>query len=121
MVVSGSARAGTIRTGKETEFGKVSETPRPFILPMSASHYRTFRFPTVANGYPSGYWPYCGGLYDCSRNGKKALLQKGEFLKRDLDLELLTLNLSLASFRSARQATHLAQVDEGDGSSRDLR
>ena len=73
-VVSGSARAGIIRTGKEIEFGKVSETPRPFILPMSASHYRTFGFSTVANGYPSGYWPYCGGLYDCSRNGKKVLL-----------------------------------------------
>ena len=30
-------------------------------------------------------------------------------------------DLSFASFRSARQATHLAQVDEGDGSSGDLR
>ena len=37
------------------------------------------------------------------------------------DLEPPTLNLSFASFRSARQATHLTQVDEGDGSSRDLR
>ncbi len=33
----------------------------------------------------------------------------------------LRTNLFLASFRSARQATHLAQVDEGDGPSRDLR
>ena len=37
-------------------------------------------FQPVANGYPSGYWSYCGGLYDCSRDGKKVLLQKGEFL-----------------------------------------
>jgi hypothetical protein len=63
---------------------------------MSASHYRTSGFPTVANGYPSGYWPYCGGLYvymnDCKRDGKKVLLQKGEFLKRDFDFELPTLN-----------------------------
>ena len=34
---------------------------------------------------------------------------------------LRPLYLFFAFFRSARQATHLAQVDEGDGSSRDLR
>jgi hypothetical protein len=33
----------------------------------------------------------------------------------------LRTNLFLASFPSARQATHLAQVDERDGSPRDLR
>jgi hypothetical protein len=35
--------------------------------------------------------------------------------------ELLTLNLSFASFRSARQATHLTQVNERDGPSGNLR
>ena len=45
---------------------------------------RTLRFSTVANDDPSGDRHDCGALYDCSRNSKKVLLQKGEFLKRHL-------------------------------------
>ena len=43
---------------------------------------RALRFSTLANDDPPGHRHNCGALYDCSRNNKKILLQKGKFLKR---------------------------------------
>jgi len=46
------------------------------------SRCRTLRLSTVADHDPPGHRHDCGGLYDCSRNGKKVLLQKGQFLNK---------------------------------------
>jgi hypothetical protein len=72
--------------------------PHSVITPSSNhSTCRAFRFSTVANDYPSGHWYYCGALCYCSRNGKKFLLQKGEFLKRHQLINLLNPHLKTPS------------------------